>query len=385
MKVGFYAPMKPPDHPTPSGDRRIARLIIRALETAGFTVEIMSTLRSWNGRIEPRDSFLAKAEQITQKALEEQDRLARIFEKKGPPDIWFTYHLYHKAPDLLGPTLCRTFDIPYCVAEASFAPKQETGPWASGHRSVAYALGMASAVFTLNPLDRACIQPLLKPDCANLDLPPFLDPNPYQTAKARREATRSELAREDGLDPDCPWIVVTAMMRDDVKLTSYKFLADALKDWTGPAFNLVLIGDGPARDQVASLFREYPCHITGLKDSDRVAEIQAACDLAVWPSIGEAFGFGVLEAQAAGLPVVSCENPGVAAMVQPGITAELTPTGDYGAFARAISAYLAEDEDRIAAGNAAAANVVGNHSLAAASHRLSDALNQLKRERHDGV
>ena len=28
----FYAPLKPPTHPVPSGDRRVARLLMRAIE-----------------------------------------------------------------------------------------------------------------------------------------------------------------------------------------------------------------------------------------------------------------------------------------------------------------------------------------------------------------
>ena len=34
-RIAFYAPLKPPDHPTPSGDRRIARLFVEALGRAG--------------------------------------------------------------------------------------------------------------------------------------------------------------------------------------------------------------------------------------------------------------------------------------------------------------------------------------------------------------
>ena len=35
MRIAFYAPLKPPDHPVPSGDRRMARLLMAALATAG--------------------------------------------------------------------------------------------------------------------------------------------------------------------------------------------------------------------------------------------------------------------------------------------------------------------------------------------------------------
>ncbi len=34
MRIAFYAPLKPPDHPVPSGDRRMARLLIAALAAA---------------------------------------------------------------------------------------------------------------------------------------------------------------------------------------------------------------------------------------------------------------------------------------------------------------------------------------------------------------
>jgi len=48
MRVAFYAPMKPPGHPAPSGDRRTARLLIAALEREGHRVEVASTFRSYD-------------------------------------------------------------------------------------------------------------------------------------------------------------------------------------------------------------------------------------------------------------------------------------------------------------------------------------------------
>ena len=35
MNIAFYAPLKPPDHDTPSGDRRMARLLLAAFKVAG--------------------------------------------------------------------------------------------------------------------------------------------------------------------------------------------------------------------------------------------------------------------------------------------------------------------------------------------------------------
>ena len=49
MRVGFYAPMKPPDHPVPSGDRRMGRLLMSAIEHGGHTVELASRFRAYDG------------------------------------------------------------------------------------------------------------------------------------------------------------------------------------------------------------------------------------------------------------------------------------------------------------------------------------------------
>ena len=48
MNIAFYAPLKPPDHPTPSGDRELARALAAALRLAGHRVNLGSRLRSFD-------------------------------------------------------------------------------------------------------------------------------------------------------------------------------------------------------------------------------------------------------------------------------------------------------------------------------------------------
>ncbi len=45
IPAAFYAPLKAPGHPTPSGDREIARGLMLALDRAGFAPELASDLR----------------------------------------------------------------------------------------------------------------------------------------------------------------------------------------------------------------------------------------------------------------------------------------------------------------------------------------------------
>ena len=46
MEIAFYAPLKPPGHPVPSGDRRMARGLMAALGAAGHRVVLASALRA---------------------------------------------------------------------------------------------------------------------------------------------------------------------------------------------------------------------------------------------------------------------------------------------------------------------------------------------------
>src|SRR6202008_5084540 len=61
MRIAFYAPLKPPTHPVPSGDRRMARLLMAALARANHQVRLASRFRSREGEGDPgRQASLAR-------------------------------------------------------------------------------------------------------------------------------------------------------------------------------------------------------------------------------------------------------------------------------------------------------------------------------------
>ena len=113
------------------------------------------------------------------------ERLLRQWRRDpaAAPDLWFTYHLYYKAPDGLGPAISAALGIPYVVAEASSAPKRAGGPWDIGQRAVERALRRADAVLGLNPADRDCVVPLLRDPGRWIAFPPFLDARSYAVAR----------------------------------------------------------------------------------------------------------------------------------------------------------------------------------------------------------
>lgn len=367
MRVAFYAPLKPPQHPVPSGDRRIARLLLEALRRGGHEPIVASRFRSREPAGDPvRQARLAE--------LGQKLALRLLRQWRGPkPDVWLTYHLYYKAPDWIGPLLAEYWDIPYLAAEASFAPKRAGGPWDIGHRAVGEAVRRAAAVLCLNPNDKACLEPLAAGRLH--DLPPFVDIAPFAAAQPMRE----ELAHRLNLPPDEPWLLAVGMMRRGDKLASYTVLAEALRELPDLPWRLLVVGDGEAAAEVRALFAPFGGHVAWLGQLDEAALARAyrSAGLLVWPAIREAFGMALLEAQACGLPVVAGRTGGVPAIVADGETGLLPAAGDAAAFAGAVRALLLDPARREAMGRAAKARAIRHHSIESAAETLDHILREV--------
>ena len=379
MRVAFYAPLKPPTHGTPSGDRRVAGLFMDALGQAGQRVELVSTFRSFDshGDAERQGALRTQGEDLA-RTLAAQWRAAPTAER---PDLWFTYHLYYKAPDWLGPVVSAELGIPYVIAEASYAPKRAEGPWAIGHEASVAAIRQAALILSPSRDDIGCLKELV-PASRIRHLAPFLDLGPFRAAVAARGRHRERLAAAHRLDAAAPWIAVVAMMREGDKLASYHVLAATLGLLRDLPWRLVVVGDGPARDEVhRALERAAPgrtCFLGALKTRD-VAHVFAACDLSVWPGVNEAYGMALLEAQAAGLPVVSCALRGVPDVVQDGRTGLLAPLLNEAALAERVRLLLVDSARRQALGRDAAAYVAAERSLETAAQKIGAALAGLGR------
>ena len=372
MRVAFYAPLKPPDHPVPSGDRRMARALIRLLEAAGHEVAVASRLRSYD-----RDGDPLRQLRLRTLAARLGDRLARRLHRDGVPDLWLTYHCYHKAPDWLGPAVAAALGIPYLVVEPSLAGKQAAGRWATGHAGAAAAFAGADLLLAMTADDREGLAGTLRAPGELLPFPPFVDAAPFADAAAARDGHRRELAGRHGLDPALPWLLCVAMMRADVKRLSYLALAQALAPLAGRPWQLVCIGDGPARGGIEAAFAGLGggrIRWLGALAEAELPAWYAAADLLVWPAFREAYGLALLEAQAAGLPVVACREGGVGDVVVDGQTGLLVADRDMRAFAEAVAGLLADPGRRARLGAAAAERVLAQHDLRAAGQRLDAAL-----------
>lgn len=357
MKIAFYAPLKAPDHPVPSGDRQMARLLMKALAEGGADVQLASRLRAF--RADP--SPLADMKRA---ANDEKARLKQEWARDGKPDLWFTYHPYYKAPDFIGPDLAREWQIPYVTAEASYAAKRDLQGWAEAQVLIRDAVRFARINLCFTDRDRPGLE-AVAPQARFASLSPFIDTAAYESMQVS--------------SPN-PRLMAVAMMRKGDKFASFALLAAALTLILDVPWHLTVIGDGPLRAETMALFAAIPAdRITwrGEISSDAVPAALAEGGIYAWPGCGEAYGMAYLEAEAAGLPVVAQATAGVPAVVRHGRTGILTPDGDVAAYAAAIRDLLLDDTKREAYGKAAREFVLAERSLRLAAVKLGLILGDL--------
>jgi len=112
-----------------------------------------------------------------------------------------------------------------------------------------------------------------------------------------------------------------------------------------PDVRFVLVGDGPLRSELERRAAGLPVEVLGERDD--VPDQLARFDVFVLPSRFEGLCLAVIEAQAAGVPVVATPVGGIVETVVPGETGTLVPVDDPAALAAAISGVL---DDPAAAG-----------------------------------
>lgn len=113
-----------------------------------------------------------------------------------------------------------------------------------------------------------------------------------------------------------------------------------------PRARLVLVGDGPAREELA---RQLPDAVfAGMRHGDDLAACYASGDLFVFPSITETYGNVTPEALASGLPVMAFDYAAAALLVSDGVNGGLARFNDGAAFRDRLLALL-DDPARLAA------------------------------------
>jgi glycosyltransferase involved in cell wall biosynthesis len=163
-----------------------------------------------------------------------------------------------------------------------------------------------------------------------------IDPAPFRTAAAARQAAPHRRRR--------PVVVAVGRL---VPQKGHDVLLRAFAR-CGPArgAELWLVGDGPRRRRLAELAAALGISalVTFHGTVHPTCELLAAADVFAFPSLAEPQGLALLEAFAAGVPVVASRTGGVVEMVEDGRDGVLVPPGEVEPLAAALAALLDDPE-----------------------------------------
>ncbi len=177
------------------------------------------------------------------------------------------------------------------------------------------------------------------------------------------DALRGALGGADGRP-----IVLTTARLDMLK--GHAHLLEAAATVPEPVF--VLAGEGPLRERLEARARQLGLEgrVVFLGHRDDVPELLAVADLFVLPSISEGLPLSVVEAMAAGKPVVATAIGGIDEAVVDGETGILVPPADPVALAAAIRRLLAEGSFARRLGEAGRARARREFSAEAMAERI---------------
>lgn len=113
-----------------------------------------------------------------------------------------------------------------------------------------------------------------------------------------------------------------------------------------PGARLALVGDGPHRQALEKHFADTPTHFVGYLQGQELASAFASADAFVFPSRTETLGLVLLEAMAAGCPVVAARSGGIPDIVEDGVNGYLFDPADENGAIVATQRLLARTDER---------------------------------------
>lgn len=141
--------------------------------------------------------------------------------------------------------------------------------------------------------------------------------------------------------PESPLLLYVGRLSAEKEIEQIKPVLAAI-----PNARLALVGDGPHRQELEKYFAGTPTYFVGYLQGKELAAAFASADVFVFPSRTETLGLVLLEAMAAGCPVVAARSGGIPDIVQDGVNGYLFDPRDEGGAIAATQRLFAEQEER---------------------------------------
>jgi glycosyltransferase involved in cell wall biosynthesis len=142
--------------------------------------------------------------------------------------------------------------------------------------------------------------------------------------RLRSDAMRQRLSQGH---PESPLLLYVGRLSAEKEIDRIKPVLETI-----PQARLALVGDGPHRQDLERHFAGTATHFVGYLGGQELGAAFASADAFVFPSRTETLGLVLLEAMAAGCPVVAARSGGIPDIVQDGVNGYLfDPNDDRGA------------------------------------------------------
>lgn len=140
---------------------------------------------------------------------------------------------------------------------------------------------------------------------------------PYGIETDRFSPRWAQLDWRARLSPGHPHRVILLYVGRLAKEKSLQRLVPVVRELEG--VSLAIVGDGPVRPELERLFSGTPTTFLGLLSGEALSHAYASADAFLFPSDSETLGMVMLEAHAAGLPVVTADTPAARELVRDGV------------------------------------------------------------------
>ncbi len=156
------------------------------------------------------------------------------------------------------------------------------------------------------------------------------------------QATSTEMRDQlSGGEPDRPVLLYVGRLSAEKEVGRIRVLLDQI-----PKSRLAIVGDGPERQSLERHFAGYDVVFTGYLKGQALAAAFASADLFVFPSRTETLGLVLLEAMAAGCPVIAPRSGGITDIVDSGQNGYLFEPSSDQDFIRAAQQLLDQQDQR---------------------------------------
>ncbi|MBE9059485.1 glycosyltransferase family 1 protein [cf. Phormidesmis sp. LEGE 11477] len=140
----------------------------------------------------------------------------------------------------------------------------------------------------------------------------------------RSEEMRSRLTQGH---PEAPILIYIGRLSAEKEIDRIKPVLESI-----PGARLALVGDGPYREELEQHFEGTPTHFVGYLAGEELGAAYASADAFIFPSRTETLGLVLLEAMAAGCPVIAANAGGIPDIVTNGVNGFMfDPTDEQGA------------------------------------------------------